>query len=104
VMKVPILHNKPVWVLHPEGKYGVPVAYGKTGIHWKCQKAKNPDAADLEDGVQLVHIQHVFFPGVLPMYATKQRHITILEDALKSNFVDDGWVQWNTDFLVEHKA
>jgi hypothetical protein len=38
------------------------------------------------------------------MYATKQRHITVLEDALKSNFVDDGWVQWNTDFLVEHKA
>jgi hypothetical protein len=58
----------------------------------------------LEDGVQLVHIQHVFFPGVLSMYATKQRHITVLEDALKSNFVDDGWVQWNTDFLVEHKA
>jgi hypothetical protein len=79
-----------VWVLHLEGKYGVPVAYGKTGAHWKCLKAKHPVAAELEEGVQLVYIQHVFFPGVIPMYASKQPHIAIFDNALKSNFVEDG--------------
>jgi hypothetical protein len=58
----------------------------------------------LDDGVQLVHIQHVFFPGIVPMYATKQPQLAVLDDALKSNFVEDGWVQWNTDFLVEQKG
>jgi hypothetical protein len=103
-VKVPLSRNKPVWVLHPEGKYGVPVAYGKTGAHWKCQWQKDPQAPELEEGVQLVHIQHVFFPAVVPMYASKQPHISVLDDALKSNFVDDGWVLWHTDFLVENKG
>jgi hypothetical protein len=91
-------------MLHPEAKYGIPVAYGKTGVHWKCIKSKYLEAADLEGGVQLVHIQHVFFPSVAPMYASKQPHIHALEDALKSNFVDDEWVRWNTDYLVEQKG
>jgi hypothetical protein len=38
------------------------------------------------------------------MYASKQPVIAVLDDALKSNFVDNGWVQWNTNFLVEHKV
>jgi hypothetical protein len=96
--------NKPCWVLHPEGRYGIPVAYGKSGVHWKCQKAKHLEAGTLEEGVQLVHIQHVFFPGVIPMYASRQAHLSTLDDALKSNFVDDSWVRWNTDFLIEHKG
>lgn len=51
-----------------------------------------------------MHIQHVFFPGIQPMYASKQPHISVLDDTLKSNFVEDGWVQWNIDFLVENKG
>jgi hypothetical protein len=84
--------HKAVWVLHPEGKYGIPVAYGKNGVHWKSMKSRYIEVADLEEGVQLVHIQYVFFPRVVPMYVEKQLDIHVLDDTMKSNFVDDGWV------------
>jgi hypothetical protein len=32
-VKVPIMLNKLVWVLYLEGRYDVPVAYGKSEVH-----------------------------------------------------------------------
>jgi hypothetical protein len=45
-----------------------------------------------------------FLPRIVSMYASKQPKISVLKDAFKSNFVDDGWIQWNTNFLVKHKG
>jgi hypothetical protein len=67
-----------MWVLHLEGKYGVLVAYKKSGMYRKSTKSKYSEAANLEKEVQLMHIQHVFILGVVPMYAGNQLDIRVL--------------------------
>ncbi|KAG0593832.1 hypothetical protein M758_UG023500 [Ceratodon purpureus] len=77
----PVRVHKEVWILHPEHR-GTAVAQGKCGAHYKMPKSKLPSNRPCEAGVQWVHVQSVFVPGVAPMFGSKQKHIRTLEDAL----------------------
>lgn len=99
-MQDPVRMHKDVWVLHPE-HHGTAVARGRAGTHYKVQRSKIPPGRPCEMGVQWVHVQDVFVPGVVPMYAGKQPHIHVMEDALGNSNDDASWVMWNTDFLLE---
>ncbi|KAG0608824.1 hypothetical protein M758_8G135900, partial [Ceratodon purpureus] len=96
----PVRMHKDVWVLHPEHS-GTAVAKGRAGTHYKVQKSKMPWNRPCEVGIQWVHVEDVFVQGVNPMYASKQTHIHVMEDALSSTSEDMGWVMWNTDYLLE---
>ena len=92
--------HKDVWILHPE-HHGRAVARGRAGAHYKIQKSKLPRDRPCEPGMQWVLVQDVFLQGVTPMYAGKQGHVRVLEDALESGSENATWVMWNTDFLLE---
>lgn len=99
-MQEPIRMHKDVWILHPE-HHGTVVAKGRSGFHYKVAKSKLPRDRPCEIGIQWVCVQDVFLPGVAPMYASRQSHVRIMEDAMAAK--DDGgeWIMWNTDFLLE---
>lgn len=92
--------HKDVWVLHPE-HWGTAVAKGRAGTHYKVQKSKMPADRPCEHGVQWVHIEDVFVTGVTPMYASKQKEIALMEDALAKGSKDASWLMWNSDYLLE---
>lgn len=68
-------------------------------MHYKMPKSKM-EGRVCTVGVQWVNVQRVFVPGIAPMYASKQLHVRIMEDVL-GDFVDDAWVMWNTDYLLD---
>ncbi|KAG0573390.1 hypothetical protein KC19_VG174500 [Ceratodon purpureus] len=96
----PVRVHKDVWVLHPE-HHGTAVAKGRAGTHYKVQKSKLPSNRPCEVGVQWVQVEDVFVQGVTPMYAAKQPHLHVMEDALSSTTEGMAWVMWNTDYLLE---
>jgi len=73
----------------------------RSGIHYKVPKSKLPLDRPCETGIQWVHVQDVFVPGVAPMYAAKQRDIQVMEDAMALSSDGITWVMWNTDYLLE---
>ena len=100
VVQEPIRPSKEVWILHPE-HYDTAIAQGKSGVHYKMARSKMPEDKPCEPGVQWVHVQSVFVPGVVPMYAGKQKHLRIVEDTIATKSEGGGWMMWSTDYLLE---
>ncbi|KAG0597250.1 hypothetical protein M758_UG324000 [Ceratodon purpureus] len=96
----PIRAHKIVWILHLE-HHGTAVAQGTAGVHYKMAKSKILVTMPCEVGVQWVHVQNVFIPGINPMYSSKQKAVRIMEDAISRESGSDGWIMWNTDYLRE---
>ena len=92
--------HKDVWILHPEHR-GTAVAKGRAGVHYKVSKSKLPLDKPCKNGIQWISIEDVFVPAIVPMYATKQNGISILEDALASSSNTSTWLMWNAEYLQE---
>lgn len=99
-MQDPIRLHKDVWVMHPEHNETA-IAKGRSGAHYKMAKSRIPFNRPCKVGVQWVHIEDVFLPSTVPMYAGKQKSIRIMEDAVVFGTESDGWVMWNCDYLRE---
>jgi hypothetical protein len=97
---VPVALNRAVYIIHPD-HHGDAIAKGKAGVHYKLPKGKM-EGRVCDIGVQWVHVQRVFLPGVRPMYWKKQSHVMVVEDAI-TDFAEDAWIQWNPDYLIEMK-
>lgn len=96
----PVRAHKTVWILHPE-HHGTAIGQGKAGAHFRMAKSKIPVDMPCDHGVQWVHVQSVFVPGICPMYSSRQRAVRIMEDTISRESGSDGWVMWNTDYLRE---
>ena len=90
--------GKALYLLHPE-HHGYAIAERKAGVHYKTPKSKMEGRDCTNVGVQWVSVQRVLVPNIVPMYASRQTHIRIMED-VPGDFVKDAWVVWNTDYLL----
>ena len=91
--------NHECFILHLE-KYGLRVAMGSAGVSWKTPKVKNPEGIHCDLGVQMVHVQHIFVTGIIPMFTKENNHIKVLDECLDTLFPSTAWVRWHTHFLA----
>lgn len=86
-----------VFFIHLENYWYV-IAERHSEVHYKMAKLKlDGQICDIE--IQWMYVKRVF----LPMYIGKQSHLETMEDALNFANIDNVWMMWNPNYLIDIK-